>query len=62
MDRQRRKGRKIAGFAALLLCAFLAGCGAESAPSYTKQGMEAVESLEYDKAFALFNTAVENGE
>jgi tetratricopeptide (TPR) repeat protein len=62
VDRQRRKGRKIAGFAALLLCAFLAGCGAEAAPSYTKQGMEAVESLDYEKALALFQTAEENGE
>ena len=62
MERQRRKGRRIAGFAVVLLCAFLAGCGAEAAPSYTKQGMEAVAALDYEKALALFQTAEENGE
>ena len=46
----------------VLLCVLLAGCGAEAAPSYTKQGMEAVESLDYEKALALFQTAEENGE
>ena len=35
MRKQRRKGRRIAGIAAVLLCAFLAGCGAETAPDYT---------------------------
>ena len=46
----------------VLLCVLLAGCGAEAAPSYTKQGMEAVESLDYEKALSLFQTAEENGE
>ena len=41
----------------VLLCVLLAGCGAEAAPSYTKQGMEAVESLDYDKAIAFFKRA-----
>lgn len=58
MRKQRRKGRRIAGIAAVLLCAFLAGCGAEAAPDYTKQGMEAVAALDYEKALTLFQTAV----
>ena len=62
MRKQRRKGTKIIGFAMVLLCVLLAGCGAEAAPSYTKQGMEAVESLDYEKALALFQTAEGNGE
>ncbi len=62
MRKQRRKGRRIAGFAAVLLCVFLMGCGAEAAPSYTKQGMEAVAALDYEKALTLFQTAEENGE
>ena len=62
MRKQRRKGTKIIGFAMVLLCVLLAGCGAEAAPSYTKQGMEAVESRDYEKALAVFQTAEENGE
>lgn len=62
MRKQRRKGTKITGFAVILLCVLLAGCGAEADPSYTKQGMEAVESLDYEKALTLFQTAEENGE
>lgn len=59
---RERKGRRIMELAALLLCVFLAGCGAQGAPSYTKQGMEAVEALDYEKALTLFQTAEENGE
>ena len=62
MRKQRKKGTKIIGFAMVLLCVLLAGCGAEAAPSYTKQGMEAVESLDYEKALALFQTAEEKKE
>lgn len=51
-------------FAACVVClgAFLAGCGAEKAESYTKQGMTAVQELRYDEALSLFNTGEENGE
>lgn len=62
MKIRKRKGRRIKGLAAVLLCVCLAGCGAGDAPSYTKQGMEAVEALDYDKAISLFQTAAENGE
>ncbi len=62
MERQRRKGGKRTGIAAFMLCVCLAGCGADAPPSYTKQGMEAVEALDYDKALTLFQTAEENGE
>ncbi len=62
MKKQRKKGGKRTGFAAALLCALLMGCGSEDSPSYTRQGMEAVEALDYEKALALFQTAEENGE
>ena len=57
MRKQERKGRRIAGLAAVLLCVFLAACGKDAAPSYTKQGMEAVAALDYEKALTLFQTA-----
>lgn len=62
MRLQERKGRKRIEIAAVLLCVVLMGCGAEAEPSYTKQGMEAVKALDYDKAISLFQTAEENGE
>ncbi len=62
MEKQRRKGRKRTGLAVAAVCVLLAGCGADAAPSYTKQGMEAVEALDYEKALTLFQTAEENGE
>ncbi|MDE7246261.1 MAG: tetratricopeptide repeat protein [Lachnospiraceae bacterium] len=62
MKELRKKDRKRAGLAAVLLCAFLAGCGAEAAPSYTKQGMDAVAALDYEKALTFFQTAEEEGE
>ncbi len=62
MERQRRTGGKRTGIAALMLCVCLAGCGSDAPPSYTKQGMDAVETLDYDKALTLFQTAEENGE
>lgn len=48
--------------ACLVLCAVLAGCGQDAEPSYTEQGMEAVQALDYEKALSLFQTAEENGE
>lgn len=62
MEKQWRKGRKRTGLAVAAVCVLLAGCGADAAPSYTKQGMEAVEALDYEKALTLFQTAEENGE
>ena len=41
----------------VLLCVLLAGCGAEAAPSYTKQGMLVVVSFFYLMALALFQRA-----
>ena len=29
-----------------MLCVCLAGCGADDSPSYTEQGMDAVEALD----------------
>lgn len=51
-------------FALCAVCVgtLLVGCGAENTESYTKQGMTAVEALNYDEALALFGTAEENGE
>ena len=57
MRKQRRKGTKIIGFAMVLLCVLLAGCGAYAAPCYTKLGLVAVESLYYETALAFFQTA-----
>lgn len=62
MERQRRKGRKRTGLAMAAVCMILSGCGADTPPSYTEQGMEAVETLDYEKALTLFQTAEENGE
>lgn len=50
------------GLALAVMCMLLAGCGADADTSYTKQGMEAVEALDYEKALTLFQTAEENGE
>lgn len=52
------------GFAVLALClgVFLTGCSADKTESYTKQGMTAVQALNYEEALSLFNTAEENGE
>ncbi|MDE7197890.1 MAG: tetratricopeptide repeat protein [Lachnospiraceae bacterium] len=62
MRELRRIGRKRIGIATVLLCALLAGCGAEAEPSHTKQGMDAIAALDYEKALTLFQTAEENGE
>jgi len=59
---RRKRSKKRTGLAAVLLCALLAGCGAEGTPSYTEQGMDAVAALDYEKALTLFQTAEENGE
>ena len=50
--------------AACVVClgAFLAGCGAEGAESYTRRGMTEVQALNYDEALSLFSAGEENGE
>ena len=49
--------------AALLIAAALAtGCGAKEQLSYTKQGMNAVEALEYEEALGYFETGLDKGE
>jgi len=60
----RVQGKIKMGVAACVfgLGVLLGGCGAESAESYTKQGMTAVQELDYDEALALFSTAEEKGE
>lgn len=64
MREQKIRERNKIGLAAGVLCLslFLAGCGAEGQPSYTKQGMDAVAALDYDTALTMFQTAEENGE
>ncbi len=53
-------------FAALLLCICLAfvmaGCGEEKEKSYTDQGMDALEALDFGAAAQLFDAALEAGE
>lgn len=64
MREQKIRDRNKIGKTAAVVCLslFLAGCGAEGQPSYTKQGMEAVQALDYEEALTLFQTAEENGE
>lgn len=52
------------GLAAAAFCLgiVLTACGTQKAESYTKQGMDAVQSLDYDAALALFGQAEEKGE
>lgn len=50
----------ILALAAAVLC--LAGCGADGQPSYIQQGMDAVQSLEYEEALTLFRNAQDEGE
>lgn len=45
----------------LMMCA-LSACGSEEAESYTDQGMDALEALDYGTAAALFDTALSSGE
>lgn len=59
--------RKYTGKVHSLLVILLAGmilsaCGAKEQISYTKQGMEAVEALEYEEALDCFAKALEEGE
>lgn len=46
----------------IMAAALLSGCGAEGQVSYTKQGMDAVASLEYAGALEYFESAMEQGE
>ena len=41
---------------------FLGGCGADEQINYTRQGMEAVQALEYEEALRLFKNAQDEGE
>lgn len=56
--------RKFAQYAAVLFtaAALLAGCGKQEQLSYTKQGMNAVEALEYEEALGYFETGLDKGE
>lgn len=66
MKRENTKGKHIKRTACALAVAVagivLGGCGGEQQVSYTKQGMTAVESLEYDEALRCFEHAQEDGE
>lgn len=46
----------------ILSSILLTGCGAEEQPSYTEQGMAAVQALEYEEALDCFKNAQEEGE
>lgn len=46
----------------LVVGILLAGCGADEQPSYTEQGMTAVQALEYEEALNCFRNAQEEGE
>ena len=46
----------------ILTALLMGGCGADEQPSYTQQGMEAVQALEYEEAMDLFKHAREEGE
>lgn len=61
---QRRRGRRVPRCAAALLiaAALVTGCGAKEQLSYTKQGMNAVEALEYEEALGYFETGLDKGE
>lgn len=61
---RKTKGNIRIGFAAcvLCLCPLLSGCGAEGTDSYIKQGMTAVQALDYEEALSLFRAGEENGE
>lgn len=56
--------RQFAQYAAVLFtaAALLAGCGKQEQLSYTKQGMNAVEALEYEEALGYFETGLDKGE
>ena len=45
-----------------LTVVLLSGCGKEEQLSNTKQGMNAVEALQYEEALAHFQAALEKGE
>ena len=64
MKHRKTTGKIRIGIAAYSLClgTLLTGCGAEAEESYTKQGMTAVEALNYEEALSLFAAAQENGE
>ena len=46
----------------ILSSILFAGCGADVQPSYTEQGMAAVQALEYEEALNCFKNAQEEGE
>ncbi len=48
--------------ALLLIGVLLSACGAKTENSYTKQGMAAIEALDYETALECFSAAEENGE
>lgn len=59
-----RRSARYAARAAAVLCGalLLSGCGAGEQLSDTKQGMNAVEALEYEEALGYFEKALEQGE
>lgn len=62
----RRKNHMISRFILLLVCLlaalFLASCGEEKEKSYTDQGMDALEALDFGAASSLFDAALAAGE
>ena len=64
MAGQGGRGQCARRCAALLFmtAVLLMGCGAQEQLSYTKQGMNAVEALEYEEALGYFETGLDKGE
>lgn len=66
MEKNRKNGLHKIGILQIsvlvLICILLSGCGEDGQPSYTQQGMTAVQALEYDEAINYFKNAQEEGE
>lgn len=63
-DKMRIDNFKIKNMIApfVMAAVLLSGCGAGERVSYTKQGMDAVEALEYEEALTYFESALEHEE
>lgn len=58
----KNKRKMLAAAVAICLCAVLAGCGKSKETENIKEGMAAIEAMDYQDAMSHFEAAVENGE